>query len=849
MKATILSLIFGGNLNLKFVSQIFLIMNNLTHKIFLVFLLVTTTLFSWATDSPKENPSSKKANYVAAIPPAPPGVAYLGFDKCGYSASQFVTGPDPNMQALLRSTGCANGFVQWYDAAGNNLGRNNGTGINANVKFLGVSRDLIVYATCTEFGEESGPSAQLFIQYKSAPSRQPSIFQSDSVVCNGGVITLKSTVNDPRFIYEWQKSKITTKTTVASEKETQGQYLTLKNASGLGTPEIKVTEGGYYYLQVRSPDCPSVIAFGTGQIFVGFNIVPTPKITASDTIFCEDKSVSLKADSNSVVAKYQWFVNGVKQDSLGMSGFIKSFNKTAKIQVQTVDNRLSCISPLSAAVNLKTLRVPAKPTITSSKKDASICQGDSLSLTSSNGFKYKWSNGATTPSIKNITAVGKYTVQVIDTSGCVSKASDTTKIIVFKLPTKPVISANGPLAFCSGSSVILTSTANAVYIWSTKASTRAITVNASGDFTVAVRDTNNCLSPTSDITKVTVYALPAKPTITVTGPLAFCADKSVLLTSSDLVNGEKTRYRWSTSDTTKAITINTANTFTLRVLDPRNCLSPASDPITTKVLPLPSSPTLSADGALTFCARTNEDYTKPTVVNLKAESQNRVTWYRGTADSVGTGTSYVLTGIKNNQFSDISGVYSATATELSTGCISVRSAALTVLVKNNPDATAANIAKDGTFTLKAVNFPDGGDYEWKFGSEVLKFTEASIKANRYGDYTTRRKVIYTVPAPTNTLTCFSNFVTIFNFKEDPDFKGLSIYPNPGNGLLTIETLADYDNPELIIYDLLGRLVYTGTVPSIKGKLIVDLRNQTEGEYFLRFKANGFDLAKRIIIDR
>jgi hypothetical protein len=831
---------FGINLNLKFVSQILLIMNNLTHKIFLVFLLVTTTLFSWATDSPKENPASKKANHVAAIPPAPPGVSYLGFDRCGYQAPG-----DPNMQALLKSSGCANGFVQWYDAAGNNLGRNNGTGINANVKFLGVSRDLIVYATCTEFGEESGPSTQLFIPYKSAPKMQPTIIQSDSVVCGGGVITLKSTVNDPRFIYEWEKSEITTRATNDVQKQTYGRFLTPKIASGLGTPEIKVTEGGYYYLQVRSPDCPNVTAFGTGQIFVGFNIVPTPKITASDTVFCEDKSVSLKADSNSVVAKYQWFVNGVKQDSLGMRSFIKAFNKTAKIQVQTVDNRLSCISPLSAAVSLRTLRVPAKPTITASKKDASICQGDSLSLTSSNGFKYKWSNGATTPSIKNITTVGKYTVQVIDTSGCVSKASDTTRIIIFKVPTKPVISANGPLAFCSGGSVTLTSTVNKVYIWSTKASTRDITVNTSGDFTVAVRDTNNCLSPTSDITKVIVYALPAKPIITASGPLSFCADQSVILTSSDLVNGEKTRYRWSSSDSTKSLTVKSSTTFTVRVLDPRNCLSPASDPVTTKVLPLPPAPTLTADGPLTFCARSNDDYKKANSVNLIATSQNEVTWSTGFV-----GKTLALTAIgADGKFVDISREYTATAKELATGCVSAKSLSLAVVVRNNPDASAANIAKDGTFTLKAVNFPDGGDYEWKFGSEVLKFTEASIKANRYGDYTARRKVIYTVPAPANTLTCFSDFVTLFNFKEDPDFKGLSIYPNPSNGLLTIETLADYDNPELIIYDLLGRLVYTGTVPSIKGKLIVDLRNQTEGEYFLRFKANGFDLTKRIIIDR
>jgi hypothetical protein len=264
---------------------------------------------------------------------------------------------------------------------------------------------------------------------------------------------------------------------------------------------------------------------------------------------------------------------------------------------------------------------------------------------------------------------------------------------------------------------------------------------------------------------------------------------------------------------------------------------------------LPQAPTVTADGPLVFCARNNNDYTKPNAINLIATipstSTNAVTWSTGFV-----GKTLTLTAIgADGKFIDISREYTSTVKDAITGCVSPKSIPLTVVVKNNPDVTASSIAKDGTFTLKAVNFPDGSDYEWRFGTEVLTFKEAVIKANRYGDYSARRKTIFTVPSPTNTLSCFSNFVAPFNFKEDPDFKGLSIYPNPSNGLLTIETLADYDNAEIIIYDLLGRLIYTGSVPSVKGKLILDLRNQTEGEYMLRFKANGLDLTKRIIIDR
>ncbi|MEY4538397.1 MAG: hypothetical protein RLZZ306_154 [Bacteroidota bacterium] len=808
-------------------------MNNLTHKTFLALLFVAMSVTSWANKSPKdkENPSFKKTSKVA-IPPAPPGVTYLGVDRCGYQSPG-----DARSSVLLESSGCGNGFIQWYTSNDRiNLGRNN----FGNKKYLDILSDISVYATCTEFGEESAPSQNVFIKYVSAPPFQPFITQDKKVVCDGELITLQSSLNDSRFIYRWERGI----------RDTTYGYLIDNTTIGQGSPTLKAKVSGYYFLSVISPECPQVPVYAQGLVYAEFYSVQKPKVTASDSVFCEDKAVSLKADSSQFITGYSWYVNGTKQDSLGTKSFISAFNKTAKIQVQTMESRLGCKSPLSDAVLLRALRVPPKPVITPSKRGAAICQGDTLSLTSSLGFRYRWSTGATTPTIRNINAVGKYTVQVIDTSGCVSKASDTTTITVFRLPTKPVISASGPIAFCAGGSVTLTSTPNTTYLWSNAATTRAITLSASGDFTVAVRDANLCLSPTSDPVKVTVYALPAKPTITAGGPLSFCADQSVILTSSILPNNEVTRYRWNTTDSTRSLTVKTSATFTVRVLDPRNCLSPASDPITTVALPLPPAPTVAADGPLAFCARSNDDYSKANTLNLIATisstSTNVITWSTGFI-----GRTLTLTAIgADGKFADISREYTATVKDAVTGCISPKSAPLAVVVRNNPDISAASIAKDGTFTLKAVNFPDGGDYEWRFGTEVLSFKEGVIKANRYGDYTARRQAIFVVPAPTNAITCFSDFVKpSFSFKEDPDFKGLSIYPNPSNGLLTIETLADYENAELIIYDLLGRLFLTTTVPSVKGKLIVDLRNQTEGEYMLRFKANGFDLTKRIIIDR
>ena len=575
--------------------------------------------------------------------------------------------------------------------------------------------------------------------------------------------------------------------------------------------------------------------------------VPTkPVITASALEFCEDKTVSLKATSSAIATSFQWFINGAKQDTLGTTNTVNSFNKTASIQIIGVESVLGCLSPISNAVNLTALALPAKPVISSSKLNATICDGDVVMLTSTSGFSYTWNTGATTKSIDNIKTSGKYALKVTDEKGCVSKSSDTTTVIVNALPAKPVITASGVLAFCDGGAVTLTSTPNVKYVWSNNEATQAITIKTSQDLTVAVIDANNCKSPASDLVKVTVYALPAKPTITSSSSLAFCADQSVIITSSDLPNGEVTKYLWSSADVTKSITVKTTGTFSVKVIDPRGCVSPSSDIVTTTALPVPDAPTIAADGLTIFCSRDNADYSKINSVNLLATSNFEVTWSTGLV-----GKTLNLTSINSQgTFIDISREYTATAKNTTTGCVSAKSAPINIIVRNNPDASAASIEKDGTYTLKAVNFPTGNEYEWKYGSEVLAFKEGVIKANRYGDYSARVKTVFAIAsAPGGQLACFSNFSKAFTFSEEAIFKGLSIYPNPSNGLLTIETLADYDNPQILIYDLLGRQIYASTLPTIKGKVIVDLRNNNEGEYMLRFKAGDFDLTKRIIVNR
>ena len=78
------------------------------------------------------------------------------------------------------------------------------------------------------------------------------------------------------------------------------------------------------------------------------------------------------------------------------------------------------------------------------------------------------------------------TYSYLDANGCTISATNT--IVVSDLPSKPVITPDGPLTFCAGMglSVNLTSSPGTTYQWSNGAITQSINVANNGTFTVAL---------------------------------------------------------------------------------------------------------------------------------------------------------------------------------------------------------------------------------------------------------------------------------------------------------------------------------------------------------------------------
>ena len=352
-----------------------------------------------------------------------------------------------------------------------------------------------------------------------------------------------------------------------------------------------------------------------------------------------------------------------------------------------------------------------------------------------------------------------------------------------------------------------------------------------------------CKSDISEEVDITMFARPKTPTITALTKLGFCEGTPInakLQSSLDSLSGAATKFLWSNALTTREIDVTKAGLFTVKVTDINGCTSLASEPTEVKVLPLPAAPVIAASGPTIFCQRADADFGTFNSVTLTATSVNDVSWY-GKLSTARLLAGKVLAGIKTSD------TYFTTATDLN-GCISKNSNEIKVTVQPNPAITSdTKILKEGVYTIKALNFPSAatanatsaGEYEWKFGSAALISKTFVSKVKTAGDYTARRKYLYTIEG--TPLTCWTDLVK-YAYVVDPEFKGVAIYPNPiTSSNVTIEILEDWTGADVSIYDMVGRPVFAGKIASsdgTDGRNTLNVGGLGNGIYILQVKASA-----------
>lgn len=364
-----------------------------------------------------------------------------------------------------------------------------------------------------------------------------------------------------------------------------------------------VTEAGIYTASVTN-DCGTAFS---NTIEVAVNEVPVFTLDMDDLVSCAEAPATLTATSgtNQEGLTFQWFLNeapiaGATETSIEIS-------LPGQYTMEATNPATGC-SHLTEGV-MVTVEVVDAPVLTADGT-TTFCDGGSVELAvdAVDGLSYQWTrngeilDGDGTSLIA--TADGTYGVVATSVNGCVSAAS-TIAVTVHELPGGPVVTADGPLAFCEGDEVVLsTDEAAEAFQWYmdgeavAEADSASITVDASGDYTLIITDEHGCSSLPGTVVTVTVDAYPPVSSITADGEPAFCEGGEVVL-SAEAVDGAS--YQWWLDGgiidgaTGMTYTASVGGEYSVVLGSPIGCATQGGT-ATVTVHPLPDQPVINQQG-------------------------------------------------------------------------------------------------------------------------------------------------------------------------------------------------------------------------------------------------------------
>ncbi len=457
-----------------------------------------------------------------------------------------------------------------------------------------------------------------------------------------------------------------------------------------------------------------------------------------------------------------------------------------------------------------------------------ICSGSSVTLTANSGTQYLWSPGGQTTRSITVSSAGSYTVRVTSTTG--ANATSSPAVVTTGTGSTPTISASGPVSFCPGSSVTLTSSSSSSYLWSNGATSQSITVSTTGNYSVTA-GSGTC-SGTSAPIAVNAAAGPTTPVISASGSLNICPGTSVTLTST-AANG----YLWSNGATTRTITVSASGNYTVNAYSGPNC-SAQSVVTTVTRLTAPATPVITPGGSTTLSP------SNPTL-NLASSVANSYLW-----STTETQRTIAVTS---------AGSYSVTTTG-SNGCKATSSPTVVTYNSCSPPAVPT-ITPNGSTVLfygqsVTLTSSTANGYLWSTGATTRSITVStpgvySLKVYSGANcFTNSLAITVTQYSGTGVPIIYSNKNLADGGNEDATFQ-FTAFPNPVKDELNLQIINHKDeNLSLHLMDLTGRIVLNKDIHSIAGELQtkLDVSNLTKGIYLASVIGKNAKRVLRIIIE-
>jgi hypothetical protein len=273
-----------------------------------------------------------------------------------------------------------------------------------------------------------------------------------------------------------------------------GYTLTLPPSAN-GNPSVMV---GFRWQNVDNDGADPGVAIDDLTFAAPLVFAPTFSMAAS---ICVGGSVNVVANTNSfVVTGYTWTSSpGQNIASPNSSATAITFTNPGLTTVT-----LTAISGGTTATNIQTIMVNANPVLTVNASPASICGGQSTTLTVSGASSNTWNPGnmvgstlIVTPSVTTI-----YTVVGTTTAGCTS-----TKTLNVTVGTQLSLTlAANPQTVCSGGSTTLTANGGLSYTWNPGAQSGSMIVSTppNGQTTYTANGVNGTCTGSAVITVTAV---------------------------------------------------------------------------------------------------------------------------------------------------------------------------------------------------------------------------------------------------------------------------------------------------------------------------------------------------------
>lgn len=483
-------------------------------------------------------------------------------------------------------------------------------------------------------------------------------------------------------------------------------------------------------------------------------------------------------------------------------GTTRLFNKPADQFITVVENQ--CTTPNN---------------IVSTVGSPVLCTGQTVTLAAATGtgYTYLWSNGATTATTQ-VSSAGEYSVKVTVPGGC-SSVSPIINVQVTPDQT-PAIVAAGETKFCEGGSVMLQGPADMDgYHWSNGATTQNVEITESGTYTLTID--GSCQQFTSTPVTVEVLASPA-PTGT---------DATIVNSGSVTLTATGNQVEWFTAPT-GGTAIHAGNTFT--------------------------TPVLTAN--TTYYIRSTTDYAGD-VAQTGQTNHSGSSLYSGTTTNATTS----FTVSANCKLASVK-VYTETAGER---LIQVKDnggnvvASALVNIPNTASLPGASARIDLNFNLTPGTYTIGTDAATNtanFGLVGPQLRRSNGGGVSY-PYTVPNVLSITGSSEGNTLfyyfydwsvesgsySCPSGRVPVNVFVvsdagigESAAAAGISVFPNPTEGMLHIKTTqAGINGATLKVLDVTGKTVYTERTVNMQQNAVksIDVSQLAAGVYTLEL-SNG-----------